>query len=45
MLVDPWGVIVDRLPRGPGVVAGAIDPQQMARLRQSLPALAHRIFG
>lgn len=42
MLVDPWGTIVDRLPRGSGIVIGAVDRQRIARLRASLPALTHR---
>jgi predicted amidohydrolase len=42
MLVDPWGVILDRLPRGAGVVIGNIDHAHTRKLRQSLPALAHR---
>ncbi|MGZ8203347.1 MAG: carbon-nitrogen hydrolase family protein, partial [Burkholderiales bacterium] len=42
MLVDPWGTVIDRLPRGSGVVIGDIDREHRARLRQSLPALAHR---
>ena len=45
MLVDPWGAVVDRLPRGSGVVIGAIDREHTARLRQSLPALTHRTLG
>ena len=42
MLVDPWGAILDRLPRGSGIVIGAIDREHIARLRASLPALTHR---
>ena len=42
MLVDPWGAIVDRLPKGSGVVIGTIDRQRTAQLRASLPALTHR---
>jgi nitrilase len=42
MLVDPWGVVLDRLPRGSGVVIGSIDHRHTAKLRQSLPALSHR---
>lgn len=42
MLVDPWGRVIDRLAAGPGVVAGAVDPQVIARARAQLPALAHR---
>lgn len=42
MIVDPWGVILDRLPRGSGVVVADIDPEYQASLRNSLPALNHR---
>jgi deaminated glutathione amidase len=42
MIVDPWGVVLDRLPRGSGVVVAAINPDYIKRLRKSLPALAHR---
>ena len=42
MIVDPWGVILDRLPRGSGVVIAGINPQYQASLRKSLPALTHR---
>ena len=42
MLVDPWGVVVDRLPSGAGVVVGDIDREYIKRVRASLPALSHR---
>ena len=42
MIVDPWGVVLDRLPRGSGVVVAGINLQHLANLRQSLPALTHR---
>ena len=42
MIVDPWGVVLDRLPRGSGIVVAGINPEYMKRLRLSLPALAHR---
>ena len=42
MIVDPWGVILDRLPRGSGVVIANINREYQASLRQSLPALKHR---
>jgi predicted amidohydrolase len=45
LLVDPWGVVLDRLPRGAGVVIGDIDLEHTRRLRQSLPALSHRTLG
>lgn len=42
MIVDPWGVVLDRLPRGSGVVIAGVNLAHLRRLRQSLPALAHR---
>lgn len=42
MIVDPWGVILDRLPRGSGVVIAGVNPAYQASLRKSLPALKHR---
>jgi nitrilase len=42
MIVDPWGVVLDRLPRGSGVVLAGVDLPHLRRLRQSLPAHAHR---
>jgi nitrilase len=45
MIVDPWGVILDRLPRGSGVVISTINPQYQASLRKSLPALNHRTIN
>lgn len=42
MIVDPWGVVLDRLPRGSGVVMAAMNPKYQDSLRKSLPALQHR---
>jgi nitrilase len=42
MIVDPWGVVLDRLPRGSGVVIANVNPAYQASLRKSLPALKHR---
>jgi deaminated glutathione amidase len=42
MIIDPWGVVLDRLPRGSGVVIATMNPQYQASLRASLPALKHR---
>jgi len=42
MIVDPWGVVLDRLPRGSGVVVAAVNLQHLRNLRQSLPSLTHR---
>ncbi|HEX5338324.1 MAG TPA: carbon-nitrogen hydrolase family protein [Gallionella sp.] len=42
MIVDPWGRVLDRLPRGSGVVIADVNPSYQASLRSSLPALTHR---
>ena len=42
MIVDPWGRVLDVLPRGSGVVLAEINPSYQASLRASLPALTHR---
>ena len=42
MLVDPWGVVIDRLARGSGIVVGDLERAHIGKLRESLPALAHR---
>lgn len=42
MIVDPWGVVLDQLPRGSGVVIANINRNYQASLRKSLPALNHR---
>jgi predicted amidohydrolase len=42
MLIDPWGEVKTVLDEGEGVVAGAIEPLHLQRVRESLPALRHR---
>ncbi len=42
MIVDPWGVVLDRLPRGSGVVVAGVNPTYQAKIRKSLPALTHK---
>jgi len=44
MIIDPWGRVLDRLPRGSGVVLAEINPSYQASLRASLPALTHRVL-
>ncbi|MDZ4200911.1 MAG: carbon-nitrogen hydrolase family protein [Gallionella sp.] len=44
MIVDPWGRVLDQLPRGSGVVLSEINPSYQASLRSSLPALSHRVI-
>ncbi|MGT0192005.1 carbon-nitrogen hydrolase family protein [Burkholderia pyrrocinia] len=44
MLIDPWGEVVAVRDVGASVVLGAIDPQRIADVRQSLPAWRHRVL-
>ncbi|MGB6242021.1 MAG: carbon-nitrogen hydrolase family protein [Castellaniella sp.] len=44
MLIDPWGDVISRLPEGPGIAAGVLDAVRLASVRQSLPALRHRVM-
>lgn len=44
MIVDPWGKILDQLPRGSGVVVGQVNPVHHASLRVSLPVRSHRVI-
>ncbi|MDX1252355.1 MAG: carbon-nitrogen hydrolase family protein [Gammaproteobacteria bacterium] len=45
MIVDPWGVVLDRLPRGSGYVSAIIDRARLASIRRSFPAIQHRKLG
>ncbi len=42
MIVDPWGVVLDQLPRGSGIVTASINTHYQESLRKSLPALKHK---
>ncbi len=44
MLIDPWGEILGCLPEGEGVVAGLLDAGRLEQVRESLPALRHRVM-
>lgn len=44
MVIDPWGVVLARLPLGPGVVVAEMNLARIAEVRASLPALSHRVL-
>jgi deaminated glutathione amidase len=44
MIVDFWGRILGRLPRGRGCVSAEIDLVRQAEVRKSFPALLHRVL-
>ncbi len=45
MIVDHWGRVLDRLPRGRGCITAEIDLGRQQRDRGSFPALTHRVFS
>ena len=42
MIIDPWGLVLDRLPQGAGVVIADVNLDRVQGLRGNLPALSHR---
>ncbi|MDE2261529.1 MAG: carbon-nitrogen hydrolase family protein [Gammaproteobacteria bacterium] len=44
MIIDHWGRVLDRLPRGRGCITAEIDLERQRRDRGSFPSLAHRVF-
>jgi len=42
MVVDPWGTVLAQAPDEPGVTVADLDLSRLERIRQELPALAHR---
>ncbi len=42
MIVDCWGRVLGRLPRGSGVVTGEIDLVRQREVRQNFPSVQHR---
>ncbi len=42
MVVDPWGIIVDRVRQGEGLALGLLDRNRLISVRERLPALNHR---
>jgi nitrilase len=45
MIVDYWGRILQRLPRGRGCAVADIDIAAQTSVRESFPALGHRAFA
>ena len=44
MIVDYWGHVVQRLPRGRGCIVAQIDVARQAEVRRNFPALEHRVL-
>lgn len=42
LIVDPWGVVMDRVVEGSGVAIAEIDRASQSQVRERFPALNHR---
>jgi predicted amidohydrolase len=42
LIVDPWGVVLDRVAGGEGLALAEIDNLAQAEIREKFPALKHR---
>ena len=42
MIIDPWGVVLNRLPHGTGVVVSDVDLEKLRKTRKNFPALQHK---
>ncbi len=45
MIIDHWGRVPERLPRGRGCITAEIDLERQRRDRGSFPSLTHRVFN
>ena len=45
MIVDYWGGVLQRLPRGRGCIVAEIDLARQAEVRENFPALKHRVLA
>jgi predicted amidohydrolase len=45
MIVDYWGRILQRVPRGRGCAVAEVDLSRQAGVRETFPALVHRTFN
>ncbi|RRQ21250.1 carbon-nitrogen hydrolase family protein [Thiohalobacter thiocyanaticus] len=42
MIVDPWGTVLERLPRGTGVIMAKLDRGYLESTRRLFPSIEHR---
>jgi predicted amidohydrolase len=42
LVADPWGRVLARAPEGVGVTVAELELEEVARVREALPALRHR---
>jgi nitrilase len=44
MVIDPWGEVLSVHPEGPGIALARVQAQRLVSVRESLPALRHRVL-
>ena len=44
MIIDPWGDIIAMQPENEGIALATIDKKRIQAIRESLPALQHRVL-
>ncbi len=42
MIVDPWGIILNRLSKAAGIVKADVDIERVGNVRKTFPAVEHR---
>lgn len=42
MIIDPWGLVLNCLEHGLGVVASTLDMQRVTQIRETFPSVTHR---
>ncbi|RMD71536.1 MAG: carbon-nitrogen hydrolase family protein [Gammaproteobacteria bacterium] len=42
MIVDPWGTVLARLPRGTGFITADVDVDRLKSIRRNFPTIQHR---
>lgn len=42
MIVDPWGQVLARLPKGSGIIVASVDLSRVQAVRKTLPVAQHR---
>ena len=45
MMVDQWGRVLYRVPRGRGCLSAYVDLARQRRDRDSFPSLTHRVLN
>jgi predicted amidohydrolase len=45
MIVDYWGRVLSRVPRGTGYALAEVDIARQSQVRESFPALGHRVLS